>query len=232
MSTVSVVIPCYPPHFHHLPTLLERLKNQTLQPSEVIISASEMTAGQADTLSEQLNGILTCPLSITSVVEPQPPGLNRNRGGDLATSTYVAFLDADDIYHPQKLELGVLLLDRTGADILVHGFYSRGTHLTVLDQIIDVDKITITSTDTILHQTFGNPPTRIGGERGHLGDTNIISGYDIHHGMPCIRRELLNIVRYTSMRYGEDGMFLRDTLFNHRKQVIAIPEKLMIYTTC
>jgi hypothetical protein len=129
------------------------------------------------------------------------------------------------------LALSVLLLDRTGADILVHSFHRRGTALTILDQVIEVDTIAITSSETLLQKTFGNPPSRIGGERGHQGDTNIISGYEIHHGIPTIRREVLKEVRYTSMRCGEDGMFLRDALFNHWKQVIAIPEKLMIYTS-
>lgn len=229
MSTVSVVIPCYPPHVKHLPTLLESLKKQTLQPLEVIITASEMTPEVALTLYEQLNGILRCPLALVSTPDVQHAGSNRSRGADIATGTYVAFLDADDIYHIQKLELTALVLDRTGADIVVHGFHHGGS-LQQLDTMFEGDKIVVTPSDTILHATFGNPPVRDENERGRNPQTCICVAYRIHHGIPTIRREIINDVRYTGMRYGEDAMFLRDALFNYWKQVIAIPEKLMIYT--
>lgn len=42
----------------------------------------------------------------------------RNRGLDLCEEGYVAFLDSDDRWHPEKLATQVALAERTGADVV------------------------------------------------------------------------------------------------------------------
>lgn len=59
-----------------------------------------------------------------AIVEQQNsgPAVARNNGLDLATSEYVAFLDADDTYDPLFLETMVNVLEESKADFAICGF--------------------------------------------------------------------------------------------------------------
>lgn len=50
------------------------------------------------------------------------PARTRNRGLDLCLGEYVALLDCDDVWYPQKLEKQVALAQQTGADIVYCGY--------------------------------------------------------------------------------------------------------------
>ena len=51
----------------------------------------------------------------------------RNRGWDLCDEGYVAFLDSDDRWHPEKLASQIALAEQTGADILYTSYAIIGT---------------------------------------------------------------------------------------------------------
>lgn len=46
----------------------------------------------------------------------------RNKGLEQAAGAYIAFLDSDDVWHPQKLELIAKILEEKLIDFLGHGF--------------------------------------------------------------------------------------------------------------
>lgn len=104
LPRVSVVIP----HFNS-PAALERairsVSQQTFAAHEVIVvdDASE------ETFLPEVRRIVTengnCRLYALS--ENKGPGTARNLGWDMATGDFVAFLDADDIWHEKKLEVQV-----------------------------------------------------------------------------------------------------------------------------
>lgn len=50
--------------------------------------------------------------------ENQGAAKTRNRGFSLCRGTYIALLDSDDIWYPEKLERQLALAEETGADIL------------------------------------------------------------------------------------------------------------------
>ena len=97
---VSVVIPTYnQPAF--LQAALDSVFAQTFKDYEIIV----VNDGSTDDTGEQLGRYGDRIRLITQ--ENQGIGRARNRGMDAATGRYIAFLDHDDLWHPEKLETQV-----------------------------------------------------------------------------------------------------------------------------
>lgn len=95
---ISVVIPCY----NGAPFLGETLESalsQTIPPLEVIVVDDGSTDESAD-LAESFGD----PVQVIRQ-QNQGESVARNRGIDVARGQWIAFLDADDLWDPQRLEV-------------------------------------------------------------------------------------------------------------------------------
>lgn len=92
---VTVIVPAYNAA-EFLPITLQSLQQQTLAPAQVIVVDDGST--DATVAIAERHGA-TCLRQ-----DNAGPGAARNRGLHAATSEFVAFLDADDWYVPDKLE--------------------------------------------------------------------------------------------------------------------------------
>jgi glycosyltransferase involved in cell wall biosynthesis len=119
VAPVSVVIPCY-----RCSQTLERavvsVAEQTVLPMELILvddgSADETRSVLSDLLSKYPSGWIRLVLLDKNVGAASA----RNAGWDKALGDFVAFLDADDSWHPRKIELQYQFM--TGKpDIVVSG---------------------------------------------------------------------------------------------------------------
>lgn len=103
LAPVSVVIPTY-----NSAALVEQAVDsvlaQTLAPAEIIVvddGSKDDTATRLQRYGDQ----------VRYVFQPnQGVAVARNRGVEQATGDFVAFLDADDVWHPRKLELQMQVL--------------------------------------------------------------------------------------------------------------------------
>lgn len=101
-AAVSVIIPCY-----RCARTLERaiasVAAQTLRPAEVILvddASGDETRDVMNSLSHQFDSGW---IKLVFLDENVGAGSARNAGWAMATQSYVAFLDADDAWHPDKL---------------------------------------------------------------------------------------------------------------------------------
>lgn len=106
---VSVVIPCYR-CTHTIRAAVDSVMNQTAWPEEIILVEDCCgDSGQTLTLLESIKTELQGEMKIIILPLPENrgPGEARNAGWSVAGQEFIAFLDADDTWHPRKLEIQV-----------------------------------------------------------------------------------------------------------------------------
>ncbi len=106
MPTISVIIPAYNAERTILETI-ESVQQQTFSDFELIV----INDGSNDKTLELLNSLTDERLRIFSC-ENAGVGVARNRGISHATGKFIAFLDADDLWTPDKLELQLATLQQ------------------------------------------------------------------------------------------------------------------------
>lgn len=103
LPSVSVVIP-----MHNSSTTIERalrsVLEQTRHPLE-IIAVDDASTDDTCSLVEKFAADSPIPLKIIRLSENLGSGVTRNEGWRAATGELIAFLDADDAWHPRKLEI-------------------------------------------------------------------------------------------------------------------------------
>jgi glycosyltransferase involved in cell wall biosynthesis len=94
---VDVVVPCYN-GARYLAEALDSIWSQTVRPGEVIVvddGSTDDTAAVAQTHRPRVRYVYQANSGIASA---------RNRGVSLSQGEFLAFLDADDLWEPAKLE--------------------------------------------------------------------------------------------------------------------------------
>lgn len=107
MLPISVIVPCY-----RCASTVQRAINsaiaQSRKPVEIILICDGVS-DSSDTLA-MLRQITSQPVSgdihmrLIQFTHNKGPSAARNAGWEMATQPYIAFLDADDVWHPEKLE--------------------------------------------------------------------------------------------------------------------------------
>lgn len=112
-APVSVIVPCY-----RCSETIERavasIAQQTLPPEEVLLidDCSDDEGKTLDSLYRlQMEYRDKVALKVIALEVNGGPSVARNAGWEAATAPYIAFLDADDTWHPRKLEIQVAWMD-------------------------------------------------------------------------------------------------------------------------
>lgn len=103
---VSVIIPCYR-CADTIQRAVDSVMAQTHLPEEIIlVDDFNNDAGETLRVLERLRrGHQEMNIKILRLDKNSGPGSARNAGWEESSQTYLAFLDADDSWHPKKLEI-------------------------------------------------------------------------------------------------------------------------------
>lgn len=135
---VSVIIPTYN-RFQSLMVAIRSVQNQTYKNIEIIViddCSTQKEYTEYDFTKE--DKVIYKRLEINNRIKHNSKyaqGLTRNEGILIATGEYIAFLDDDDYYYPNKIEIQLLLMKKWNYQICSSNmFIGNGTYRKDIDK--------------------------------------------------------------------------------------------------
>ncbi|MEX0597448.1 MAG: glycosyltransferase [Candidatus Paceibacterota bacterium] len=221
--SISVILPCTQSHLQFLPQLLFSLKNQTLLPTEVVISISSLEEQDHSLLDKLQTERYSFILKIVRSYKRQYAGENRNIAIENSSGELIICQDADDIPHPQRIEAIHSLYYQEDFDLLLHlylkyDFPSQGKLTTLANNYqslkfsqynLDVIKLNTSNFFKLKRQflSFFLKFTSYK-ERNKL--------FGIHFGNCAFKRTVFDSVRYSNDPTGQDLKFCTQVVENFR----------------
>ena len=160
-APISVIIPCYQAE----KTLIRAVKSileQSLQVSEIIIiddGCTDNTLRIARQLNlRYLNLILIISFDLNKGVSEA-----RNAGWNRASYSYIAFLDADDVWHPRKIEIQYnFIISNPNYDLVGHDHQIKMNTSQAFDSLpLNFKSISISKLKILFFTPFAVPTVMI-----------------------------------------------------------------------
>lgn len=216
--SVSIIMPAYNAQTH-IKNAIRSVQAQTFSDFEIIViddASTDATARAVHELCAEDARIRYARMEMNA-----GPAASRNRGLDLARGEWIALLDADDRFHPDRLKTLLSLGEREGADVV-------SDNITLLKEGEKAGERMIP--ESILFQPRVLPfPEFIAGCHYNAQTPSRVRYVFMH---PVFRREFLvsNCIRYNELsRVGEDFLFYIDCYLNNAKWYIE-PNPMYMYT--
>ena len=201
-SSLGVVIPCHKPYIPFLRDCLDSIEFQTVKPDRVIVVCS--SSNPEDIPDEYLQYSFECVIRTREGDYNQAQ--NRNEGIRHIDTDYVTFFDADDVMHPQRIELIRKYMNDT--DLILHSY----------------------RTDMPLFRCIRNPVVYQNElMRGPTGCAVFKPNWDapLHHAQVTVRKEIFDRVMFREdecFKRREDSLLCGDILnMGVRNTYIAEP---------
>ncbi|MFU6373811.1 glycosyltransferase family 2 protein [Metapseudomonas otitidis] len=120
IADVSVIIP----YFNALATIgrsIESVIAQTVAVRELVIV--DDASGDPEALARLVDGYRgSLNILLISLEINRGPSNARNVGVVNASSSYIAFLDADDVWHPEKIRIQYMYMQQNPVRLTAHGY--------------------------------------------------------------------------------------------------------------
>lgn len=149
MPRISVVIPTYK-HADFVAEAITSALAQTRRPDEIIV----VNDGSPDHTRATLDSFIRANCITYIEQKNQGQAAARNHGITVATGDFIALLDDDDCWPPNKLAWQVELMERDDALVVVAGEIRLDLESTLRDQAVSLGKPKVATLDVIIQ---GNP---------------------------------------------------------------------------
>lgn len=211
--TVSVVIPCVPQHVPHLFNLLSHYARQTEVPQEVIISLSRIGSVPQDLINKLTDTKWPFKLVLIRNTQRTSAGKNRNLGAQAAQSDIIMFQDADDIPHPQRVEIVKYFFSKYDIYHLMHSF--------IIPEVM-------TNNGEIPKEFTFYEKQEIS-FKNHVAYETTLS-FPFTNGEPCMLRELASKMQWPDQYdIGEDSAYTRAIYGRFPNNIMLIKVPLILY---
>ena len=185
---IGVSVSCYVNHLPLLIELFDSIEKQTRLPDKVVVSSSSTTPEKELKIIKKYS----FPYEIIYTPEHKNAASNRNIAiNQLLDMEYISFMDADDIMHPQRIELIMKTIEETDGDIILHNF-SYDCNLKPIEKLnYKVNELFVSESGCITSNY----------------------NYHLHHSQSTVRRYILHFVMFsedTKYNRKEDCVFCKD----------------------
>jgi cellulose synthase/poly-beta-1,6-N-acetylglucosamine synthase-like glycosyltransferase len=121
-ENVSVIVPCHHAHVGYLPELIRAHSEQSIPPFEIVISLSGTSKIPLQILEDLIRKNWNISVRWVLHREELSRGRNRNMALKAARGAIIIPVDADDLPHPQRVELILKAFwAHPEADVIIHG---------------------------------------------------------------------------------------------------------------
>ncbi len=201
--TTSVIVPCVARHFFWLSGLLESYQHQTVVPDEIVVSLSEVEKLEPKHIDNLENGLWDFKLKILRNKGVILDGDNRTIAMDNSTGEILIFSDADDLPHPQRVEISKFFLENYEVDHILHGLTFDRKDITGMN-VQDMTVLRFSNLDQIIKFKFK---------------------FLITTGSPCFLRKVADRIKWHAIK---DREYNRQ-VYKLFKNNIVLPFPLILY---
>ena len=118
----SIIIPCHPRHACHLYDLISLYEEQTILPDEIVISLSQANQVSKEIIHNIESTSWAFSVKLLKSDKKLYAGHNRNRACDAASGDIFICQDADDLPHPQRVEIIRYFFELYELDFAMHEY--------------------------------------------------------------------------------------------------------------